>query len=97
MSKKKSKKRPGLYRLGLRVASFVALISTGILFLLIWLGFDFTAKEAINLSALIAPILFLVTYAVSYYLEYRRLETLENIFKNISRKRFMDYEGVTST
>lgn len=96
MSTSKNKKRKGIYRFGLRIGLFVSVISSGILFLILWLGYDFTLKEAVTLGALMGGIIFMITYAVSYYNTYKRLEMLEHLFKNIARKRFIEYEDVTS-
>ncbi|MBD3617176.1 MAG: hypothetical protein HUJ22_11460 [Gracilimonas sp.] len=96
MSTSKNKKRKGIYRFGLRIGLFVSVISSGILFFGLWLGYDFTPNEAVISSALMGGIIFMITYAVSYYNTHKRLEVLEQLFKNIARKRFIEYEDVTS-
>lgn len=96
MSTSKNKKRKGIYRFGLRIGLFVAVISSGILFSVLWLGYNFTPKEAVTLSTLMGGIVFIITYAVSYYSTHKRLRMLEHLFKNIARKRFIEYEDLTS-
>lgn len=96
MSKKKRSKQKGFFRFGLRIGLTVSVLCAVMLFLVLWLGYSFTPKEAGTLSGLMAAIFFLVSYAVTYYNSYKRLKTIEHLFKNISRKRFMEYEDVTS-
>ena len=96
MSKSNKKKR-GVFRFGLRAAFYISSLSAGLVFLLIWLGYDFTPKEAVTFSAIVAGFVFLITYAVTYYVMHKRIEIIERLFKNMARKRFMEYEDVTST
>lgn len=96
MSKHNSKRQKGIYRFGLRIGLTVSAICAVMLFLVLWLGYTFTPKEAGTLSVLMAGIFFLVSYAVTYYNSHKRLKTLEHLFKNIARKRFMEYEDVNS-
>lgn len=95
--KKKKKKRKQLYRLGLRTAVYTAVFSAMALVVLLYFGFGFSLKDAATAGLLFTLITFIITYAVNYFLEYTRLETLERISKNISRKRFKEYEDVTTT
>ena len=96
MSKSKKKNR-SVFRFGLRAAFYVTLISTGFIFLLMWLGYNFPPKEAATISALSAGVIFLVTYGVTYFTIQKKIETIEQLFKNIARKRFVEYEDVTSS
>jgi two-component system phosphate regulon sensor histidine kinase PhoR len=96
MSKHKRKKQKGIYRFGLRIGLTVSLLCAVMLFLVLWQGYNFTPEEAGALSGLMAVLFFLVAYAVTYYNSYKRLKTIEHLFKNIARKRFMEYEDVTS-
>lgn len=86
----------GIFRLGVRIAIYVSLISSGILFLLTWLGYSFSVKEAATLSALAGAFTFLASYGSTYFILHKRIDTIEKLFKNIARKRFMEYENVTS-
>ncbi|MBO6584863.1 MAG: hypothetical protein JJ953_02035 [Gracilimonas sp.] len=96
MSKSKKKKR-GVFRFGLRAAIYISLISAALIFLLMWLGYNFTPKDAGSVSALVGGLIFLTSYAVIYFVSHQRIDTIERLFKNMARKRFMEYENVTST
>lgn len=96
MSKHKSKRQKGLFRFGLRIGLIVSAICAVILFFVLWQGYNFTLNEAGTLTGLMAAIIFLVTYAVTYYNSQKRLKTIEHLFKNIARKRFVEYDDVTS-
>ncbi|MGN8225430.1 sensor histidine kinase [Gracilimonas sp. BCB1] len=96
MSKSKKKKR-GVFRFGLRAAFYISLISAAFIFLLMWLGYSFTIKDAGSVSALMGGMIFLTSYAVIYFVSHKRMNTIERLFKNMARKRFMEYENVTST
>jgi two-component system phosphate regulon sensor histidine kinase PhoR len=96
MSKSKKKKRD-VFRFGLRAAIYISLISAVLIFLLMWLGYNFTPKDAGSVSALVGGVIFLTSYAVIYFVLHKRIDTIEQLFKNMARKRFMEYENVTST
>lgn len=91
MSKSKSNKK-GIFRFGLRLGLLVSGTSALLLFLMLWLGYSFATKEAATISMLMGVFIFLITYAVSYYNTRKRMKILEQLFKNIARKRFMEYE-----
>ncbi|NIR48275.1 hypothetical protein GWN75_07795, partial [candidate division KSB1 bacterium] len=95
--KKRKKKSWSIYKLGLRTAVYTAILTSIVLFLVLWLAYGFVPKEAGTFAGLFTVLVFIVTYGVNFSLEYRRLETLERITKNIIRKRFMEYEDVTTT
>lgn len=86
----------GLFRLGIRVAIYVSILSAGILFLLVWLGYSFSVEDAATLSAITGAIIFIASYGASYFILHKRIDTIEKLFKNIARKRFVEYEDVTS-
>lgn len=86
----------GVFRLGIRAAFYVTIVSAGALFLLTWLAYGFSVKESLTLSALLGGVIFLVTYGTLYFILHKRIDTIERLFKNIARKRFMEYEDVTS-
>ena len=93
----KSKRKRSIFRFGLRAALYISLVSSTLCFLLLWLGYSFSAKEAATVSGLLAAAIFVLTYAVTYTMIQRRIETIERLFKNMARKRFMEYDNVTST
>lgn len=97
MTKKKKKKRSWkLYRLGLRMALVTSLVSALVILLLLWVGLDLDLRESSTYAILMLPVFFIVAYTVNYRMNYRRLEMLETISKNIARKRFKEYYDVTT-
>ncbi|MFN1835562.1 sensor histidine kinase [Balneola sp. MJW-20] len=93
---KKNKRSWNLYKLGLRTAFFTSLISSALIFLLIWIGLDTGIYESGTYGVLTLPIFFIIAYTVNYRMTYRRLEMLERVSKNIARKRFKEYDDVTT-
>ncbi len=95
MSSRKNKK-PKVFKLGLRISFYVAFL-TG-LCSLVFSWFYETSERGISVWIIIGltVLVFLITYLVAAMLEYRRLQTLEQIAKNIARKRFKDYGDITS-
>lgn len=97
MSEKLSKeKKKGVYRYGVRAGLFTSFTSALILFVVLIFGYDFVVKEAATLSLMMGIFIFIITYTTVYYLSYKRLKTIERLMKNISRKRFMEYDEVSS-
>ncbi|MEO1021285.1 MAG: ATP-binding protein [Bacteroidota bacterium] len=98
MSQTPKKKRSGfkIYRLGLRISAYSSLLSTLLLFLMLWLIYGLSPQSAVIDSLFALPIFFVVVYAVAFRLQYPRLETLERISKNIAKRRFYEYEELTS-
>lgn len=89
-----TKTNKGIFRLGLRIGSLVSLLSAGGSFLISWLGFDLSASDAIYQSLILAVLIFVITYLVILNLTGKRIELLERLFKNISRKRFIEYSDI---
>jgi len=89
-----TKTNKGIFRLGIRIGSLVSVPSAGGLFLISWLGFDLSATEAIYQSLILAVLVFVITYVVLLKLTGKRIELLERLFKNISRKRFIEYSDI---
>jgi len=93
MTAKKRKEIP-LFKLGLRIAIYSAAISV----LLSLLAFTvFTELPFLDnlLASLFAGLgVLVITYFTSYFLEYKRLRVLEQISRNISKKRFEEYEDI---
>ncbi len=86
----------GVFRFGIRAAFYISIISAGALFLLAWLVYGFSINEAVTISALLGAVTFLATYGTTFFILHKRIDTIERLFKNIARKRFMEYENVTS-
>jgi two-component system phosphate regulon sensor histidine kinase PhoR len=93
---KPSSNNKGIFRFGLRLGFIVSGISAVLLFVMLWLGYNFDTKEATTASILMAIFIFLITYAVSYYNTRKRIKVLEQLFKNIARKRFVEYEELST-
>ncbi|HKK26332.1 MAG TPA: ATP-binding protein [Gracilimonas sp.] len=89
-----TKTNKGIFRLGLRIGSLVSLLSAGGSFLISWLAFGLSATEAIYQSLILAVLVFVITYVVLLKLTGKRIELLERLFKNISRKRFIEYSDI---
>src|SRR6056297_2065190 len=89
-----TKTNKGIFRLGIRIGSLVSVPSAGGLFFISWLGFDLSATEAIYQSLILAVLVFVITYVVLLKLTGKRIELLERLFKNISRKRFIEYSDI---
>lgn len=97
MSKsKKKKKNRGVFRFGFRVAIYVAVCSAVVLFPLLWLGFDLEPQESGTICALFAGIIMVITYVILYFISNKRIEIINSLFKNMARKRFVEYENVTT-
>ncbi len=92
----RKKNRAPLFKLGFRIAFYTAIISAGISFAAIFLFTNLLIYQAVGISVIIALGVFIVSYYANYTLEYRRLETLEQISRNISKKRFEEYEDITT-
>ncbi|HCI70574.1 MAG TPA: hypothetical protein DF712_14200 [Balneola sp.] len=92
-SKKKKKK---LFKLGFRVALYSSITTGGVVFLAL-IFFSKQNLEWISICSAIALVLvFFITYFFNYKLQYHRLEKLEEISRNISKKRFEEYQDITT-
>lgn len=95
MTAKKKKKYP-LFRLGLRIAGYSAFISI-LVSLVAFLAFSELSLTGTIVSSLgIGFGVFIVSYCSNFALGYRRLKVLEQISRNISKKRFEEYEDITT-
>lgn len=88
------KTNKGIYKLGLRIGFYIFLAGLPILFLISWVGFDIPAKRALLLSVISGGSILLITYFTVHILTGKRLEVVELLFKNISRKRFIEYNDI---
>lgn len=94
MTARKRKRFP-VFKLGLRVALYSSVISAGISVIAF---FSFTKLDLLTVGIITTGIgvgVFFVTYLANYSLGYKRLEVLEQISRNISKKRFEEYEDIT--
>jgi two-component system phosphate regulon sensor histidine kinase PhoR len=83
-----------LSRLAFQSALFSSILSGGASVGLALLYFNSTLTSALKFGGIFAVVCFLITYAVIYYRQFFRLETLNQINKNIAHKRFQDYEDL---
>lgn len=96
MSSSKFKKRK-FSSISLRVAFPSALLITLLLGLLLYIFFSVSTSELLGFSALLLITCFLIIYFVSLRLHNDRVETLYGIVKNISKKKFKDYDSQPET
>ncbi|MCG8372010.1 MAG: ATP-binding protein [Balneolales bacterium] len=91
MTKKKPRRR--VYKLGIRVAVYTSFISAIITVLVIYLLYQ-SITQALAIAGLVMAGSFITTYLVSYRLQFRRLQVLERVSRNISKKRFEEIEDL---
>jgi len=91
----KSKHR-AVFKLGLRVAFYSALFSS----LFVFGGFYFFVEQgsvhAYTAAGITFICVFVVAYGVEYKIQHRRLNVLNRITKNLAKKRFKEYEDITT-
>ncbi len=83
-------------RLAFRIGLYAALITGGIAAGLSMLIFTTDWYAILLFSGLLSLFCFAVVYYIVYRIQFSRLETLNEINRNISRKRFRDYEELKS-
>lgn len=90
-----TKTNNGINRLGVRLGLLTSLIFGVLFFATAWIGFGLTGAKVVSLSLISALLVFVISYIVTFILTGKRFEILEKLFKNISRKRFIDYTDVS--
>ena len=90
----KSRRRSRVYKLGIRLALYTSVISAVISYLLMWQMFEMETGPSLTISISILFGIFLTTYVVSFALQFRRIQVLEQVSKNISKKRFEEIEDL---
>ena len=83
-------------RLAWRIAMYSALAVAAVDIAITLLFFQLPLSSVLLYSLMVAFISFLLIYVIIYSLQFRRLETLNRITRNIARKRFEDYETVAT-
>lgn len=83
-----SRRKSQVYKLGIRVAIFTSLISAVFTYLVLWLYYGLPTNQIVTISISILFGTFLTSYLVSFALQFRRIQVLEQVSKNISKKRF---------
>lgn len=96
MTARKQKRFP-IFKLGLRIAIYSSAVSGGISLVALFI-FSELALIDVGLVAICITIgVFLATYFSANFLGFKRLEVLEQISRNISKKRFQEYEEIATT
>ena len=82
--------------LAFRIALIAGLLIGSITGVIAFLFFDFAIRATLITSGSIAVLSIAVIYIVIYFLQFSRLEILNQINRNIARKRFHDYEDIAT-
>ncbi|MBO6522984.1 MAG: hypothetical protein JJ971_04100 [Balneolaceae bacterium] len=90
----KSRRRSRVYKLGIRLAIYTSVISAVFSYLLTRFYFETLVDQSVTISISILIGVFLTTYLVSFALQFRRIQVLEQVSKNISKKRFEEIEDL---
>lgn len=92
----KKKHKVLVFKLGLRIAFYSAAMAGAVSFMSMYFFSDLEFIENLEITILIAIGVYTVTYIANYSLAYKRLKVLEQISRNISKKRFEEYEDITT-
>ena len=90
----RTRRRSRVYKLGIRLALYTSVISAVISYLLMWRMFELDTDLALIVSLSILFGIFITTYLISFALQFRRIQVLEQVSKNISKKRFEEIEDL---
>jgi two-component system phosphate regulon sensor histidine kinase PhoR len=90
---RKSRAGSWVYKLGIRIAAYTSVISALLSFIIIY-SFGQPIKESGIIAALVLVGAFGSSYLVSIRLQFRRIQVLERVSKNISKKRFEEIEDL---
>ena len=93
----KSRRRSQTYKLGIRVALYTSVASAVFSFILIRLVFQLDVQTALLVSLLVLIGIFCINYLVNATLQFRRIQVLEQVSKNISKKRFEEIEDLRTS
>ncbi len=94
---KPQRRKSQVYKLGIRVAVYTALISALFSFLLMWQYYGMSLNHSGTISFFILLGTFFTSYLVSFALQFRRIQVLEQVSKNISKKRFEEIEDLRTS
>lgn len=94
---KPKKKKNGLFKLGVRIALYTSLASGTSSFLVLSLFLKQSLLSSGLAASLIAILVLLISYFFNYKMQFKRLEKLEEISRNISKKRFEEYHDLTTS
>ena len=88
----RDKKKIRLYKLGLRQALYVSLVLGGVFWALVFLVLKAETPDAIVSTLLFVFATAITVYLIEYNTDYQRIQVLERLSKNISKKRFEDID-----
>ena len=93
----KSKKKSGLYfQIGLRIALYASILSAISVFIVLYFVSETDIKTDLFFSGLVLILVFILVYLTETRIQQNRLRVLNRIIKNIARKRFQEYEDITT-
>jgi two-component system phosphate regulon sensor histidine kinase PhoR len=95
MSKSKKKARP-YFQIGFRIAVYTSIISAILVFVLLYFVAGTDLSTDLFYSGIALLTIFVLVYITETRIQQRRLRVLNNIIKNIARKRFQEYEDITT-
>ncbi len=95
MSKSKKKSRP-YFQIGFRIAVYTSIISAVLVFVLLYFVAGTDLSTDLFYSGIALLTIFVLVYITETRIQQRRLRVLNNIIKNIARKRFQEYEDITT-
>ncbi|MEQ9309776.1 MAG: ATP-binding protein [Balneolaceae bacterium] len=93
----KSRRNSKVYKLGIRIALYTSLISALFSFLVMWQFYGMESRASGIVAFIILLGTFITSYVVSFALQFRRIQVLEQVSKNISKKRFEEIDDVRTS
>jgi two-component system phosphate regulon sensor histidine kinase PhoR len=88
----RDKKKIRVYKLGLRKALYVSLVLGGVFWTLVFLVLKAETPDAIVSTLLFVFVTAITVYIIEYKTDFQRIQVLERLSKNISKKRFEDID-----
>jgi two-component system phosphate regulon sensor histidine kinase PhoR len=88
----RDKKKIRVYKLGLRKALYVSLVLGGVFWPLVFLVLKAETPDAIVSTLLFVFVTAITVYIIEYKTDFQRIQVLERLSKNISKKRFEDID-----
>ena len=84
------------FRLAFRLALYSSMSVIVILLLFLTFVVSWGIQDSLLASIAVGLLIFVVTYFYSWKFQYQRLETIIKISKNITRKKFEEYENINT-
>ena len=95
MSKSKKKSKP-YFQIGLRIALYASVLSSVSVFIVLYFVSEMDFSTDLFFSGIVLLLVFILVYLTETKIQQNRLRVLNRILKNIARKRFQEYEDVTT-